>query len=106
MQASTARFEAGKSPAITPPRGLNWPRIAVRFARGTSVCDDRPGEALPPSRPRNDPRLFLGLRKGWRRALEDDPHLRAGLNAAHGHTTHPAVGQSLAMEVQSFDQLT
>jgi alanine dehydrogenase len=44
--------------------------------------------------------------KGWKQALRDDGHLRAGLNAAHGHITHPAVGQSLTMEVQPFDRLT
>jgi alanine dehydrogenase len=32
---------------------------------------------------------------GWRRALAEDPHLRAGLNVCAGHITHPAVAQAL-----------
>ena len=56
MQASTAKFEAGKSPAITHRRGSNWPTFAVGFARGTSVCDDRAGETLPLSSLKNDPK--------------------------------------------------
>ncbi len=33
--------------------------------------------------------------KGWRAALADDPHLRAGLNVAAGRVTHPAVARAL-----------
>jgi alanine dehydrogenase len=33
--------------------------------------------------------------KGWRRALADDPHLRAGLNVHGGRITHAAVAQAL-----------
>ncbi|MYZ46717.1 alanine dehydrogenase [Propylenella binzhouense] len=33
--------------------------------------------------------------KGWRRALEDDPHLRRGLNVHAGRITHRAVAESL-----------
>ncbi|HLJ64178.1 MAG TPA: alanine dehydrogenase [Stellaceae bacterium] len=36
--------------------------------------------------------------KGWRRALNEDPHLRAGLNLAHGRFTHPAVAAALGKE--------
>jgi alanine dehydrogenase len=35
---------------------------------------------------------------GWRRALRDDPHLRAGLNVCAGRVTHPAVAQALGYE--------
>jgi alanine dehydrogenase len=34
--------------------------------------------------------------KGWRKALADDPHLRAGLNIA-GRVTHPAVAAALGL---------
>jgi alanine dehydrogenase len=33
--------------------------------------------------------------KGWKRALADDPHLRSGLNVAHGKVTHPEVARAL-----------
>lgn len=33
--------------------------------------------------------------KGWRAALSDDPHLRNGLNVAHGDITHQAVAEAL-----------
>jgi alanine dehydrogenase len=33
--------------------------------------------------------------KGWKRALADDPHLRAGLNVAHGQVTYEAVARDL-----------
>ncbi len=32
---------------------------------------------------------------GWKRALATDPHLRNGLNVAHGRVTHEAVAQAL-----------
>jgi alanine dehydrogenase len=35
--------------------------------------------------------------KGWRTALKDDPHLRAGLNICRGRVTHRAVAQDLKM---------
>ncbi len=35
--------------------------------------------------------------KGWRRALADDPHLRAGLNIEAGRITHQAVAQALGL---------
>jgi alanine dehydrogenase len=35
--------------------------------------------------------------KGWRTALNDDPHLRAGLNVHDGHVTHRAVADALGL---------
>ena len=35
--------------------------------------------------------------KGWRQALAEDPHLRAGLNIHAGEVTHPAVAEALGM---------
>jgi len=35
--------------------------------------------------------------KGWRRALQDDPHLRAGLNLHEGKVTHPQVAGALRL---------
>jgi alanine dehydrogenase len=35
--------------------------------------------------------------KGWRKALAEDPHLRAGLNIAAGRITHPAVAEALGL---------
>ena len=35
--------------------------------------------------------------KGWRAAMAEDPHLRAGLNVACGQVTHPAVAQALGL---------
>ena len=35
--------------------------------------------------------------KGWRRALADDPHLRAGLNIHAGRVTHEAVARDLGL---------
>jgi alanine dehydrogenase len=37
--------------------------------------------------------------KGWRGALRDDPHLRAGLNVAQGRICHAAVGRDLGLEI-------
>jgi alanine dehydrogenase len=39
--------------------------------------------------------------KGWRAALRDDPHLRAGLNVAQGRICHTAVGRDLGLEVMA-----
>ncbi|PQO21862.1 alanine dehydrogenase [Rhodobacteraceae bacterium WD3A24] len=39
--------------------------------------------------------------KGWRQALEDDPHLLAGLNTHAGHLTYYAVGRALGIDVLS-----
>jgi alanine dehydrogenase len=35
--------------------------------------------------------------KGWRRALSEDAHLRAGLNICRGKVTHPAVARDLSL---------
>ena len=35
--------------------------------------------------------------KGWRRALTEDPHLRAGLALHAGRLVHPAVGEALGL---------
>ena len=43
--------------------------------------------------------------KGWKQALQDDPHLRAGLNVADGRITHAAVGQSLGLDAQPFQSV-
>ena len=37
--------------------------------------------------------------KGWRRALTEDPHLRAGLALHAGRLVHPAVGEALGLAV-------
>ncbi len=37
--------------------------------------------------------------KGWRRALGEDAHLRAGLNVHAGRITHAAVARDLGVEV-------
>jgi len=42
--------------------------------------------------------------KGWRDALADDPHLRAGLNVHNGRITHPAVAQALGEGLLDPDQ--
>jgi alanine dehydrogenase len=42
--------------------------------------------------------------KGWRRALVEDPHLRAGLNIFRGHVTHPAVAAALGFDCLTADQ--
>ena len=35
--------------------------------------------------------------KGWRRALDDDPHLRNGLNVHDGKLTYRAVAEALKL---------
>ncbi|MCO8588981.1 alanine dehydrogenase [Burkholderia multivorans] len=35
--------------------------------------------------------------KGWKQAMIDDPHLRAGLNVCDGHITYEAVAQALRL---------
>jgi alanine dehydrogenase len=37
--------------------------------------------------------------KGWRQALQDDPHLRGGLNVHDGQITHTAVAGALGREL-------
>ena len=36
--------------------------------------------------------------KGWKQALSEDVHLRAGLNIAYGRLTQHAVGQALGID--------
>ena len=43
--------------------------------------------------------------KGWRRALADDLHLRAGLNIQDGQVTHAAVARTLGYEFKRADQV-
>jgi alanine dehydrogenase len=35
--------------------------------------------------------------KGYRKALSDDPHFKAGLNVCKGQLTHPAVAEDLRL---------
>jgi len=42
--------------------------------------------------------------KGWRKALAEDAHLRAGLNIAAGKVTHPAVAAALGLELAGADK--
>jgi alanine dehydrogenase len=35
--------------------------------------------------------------RGWKTALTEDPHLRAGLNVCAGKVTHPAVAEALSL---------
>ena len=41
--------------------------------------------------------------KGWRRALNDDPHLRSGLNVHGGHITYRAVADALKLRYTHAD---
>jgi alanine dehydrogenase len=43
--------------------------------------------------------------KGWRTALVDDPHLRAGLNCCAGRVTHPAVAAALGYDLTPAESL-
>ena len=42
--------------------------------------------------------------KGWQQALQEDPHLRAGLNVWNGKVTHQAVARDLGYDYVSADQ--
>ncbi|NBC34040.1 MAG: alanine dehydrogenase [Alphaproteobacteria bacterium] len=44
------------------------------------------------------PHVLALADKGWRRALADNRHLRAGLNVRHGRVTHEAVAAGLGCE--------
>ena len=44
------------------------------------------------------PHLLALADKGWRRALTDDAHLRAGLSVHKGQLTSPPVGEALGLE--------
>jgi alanine dehydrogenase len=41
--------------------------------------------------------------KGWRKALADNPHLKAGLNVALGKVTHKAVAKALILDYTPAD---
>jgi alanine dehydrogenase len=41
--------------------------------------------------------------KGWRKALHDDPHLKAGLNIAAGKVTYKAVARALSLGYTAAD---
>jgi alanine dehydrogenase len=41
--------------------------------------------------------------KGWRKALHDDPHLKAGLNIAAGKVTYKAVAKALNLAYTPAD---
>ena len=43
--------------------------------------------------------------KGWRQALQDNEHLRAGLNVCAGKITHPAVAHDLGLPAATFEQV-
>ncbi|QPF75615.1 alanine dehydrogenase [Roseateles sp. DAIF2] len=43
--------------------------------------------------------------KGWRRALAEDPHLKAGLNVAAGQLTYKAVADALGYRYVTADQV-
>jgi alanine dehydrogenase len=45
------------------------------------------------------PQVLTLAAKGWRRALSEDQHLRAGLNVCAGHITHPAVATALGLDL-------
>ena len=41
--------------------------------------------------------------KGWRRALSENPHLKAGLNIAAGTVTYKAVAKALKLDYTPAD---
>jgi len=43
--------------------------------------------------------------KGWRKAMADDPHLRAGLNVHDGKITHPAVAEALGLPYTPAEEI-
>jgi alanine dehydrogenase len=51
------------------------------------------------------PHVLALADKGWRQALRDDPHLRAGLNVCLGRVTHAAVALALGYPVAAIDDL-
>ena len=44
------------------------------------------------------------LEDSWRQALADDPHLRNGLNVAHGKVTYKAVADDLGYSYVAADK--
>ncbi|HEY4995267.1 MAG TPA: alanine dehydrogenase [Aestuariivirga sp.] len=56
----------------------------------------------------NNATLPFGLAladKGWKRAVKEDRHLRAGLNVAEGKVTHPAVAEALGYQLFDVEKL-
>ncbi len=56
----------------------------------------------------NNATLPFGLAladKGWKRAVKEDRHLRAGLNVAEGNVTHPAVAEALGYQLFEVEKL-
>lgn len=51
------------------------------------------------------PHVLALADKGWRQALQDDPHLRDGLNVCAGRVTHRGVAEALGMELHSAADL-
>ncbi|WP_306754830.1 alanine dehydrogenase [Paracoccus actinidiae] len=51
------------------------------------------------------PFLLALADKGWRQAVLEDPHLRAGLSTHGGRLTSPPVGEALGLEAITPDQL-
>lgn len=51
------------------------------------------------------PHVLALADKGWRQALRDDPHLRAGLNVCAGQVTNPAVAEALGYPMAAADDL-
>lgn len=47
------------------------------------------------------PFVLALAKRGWRDAVERDPHLLAGLNVTAGHLTQPAVGEALGLPTVS-----
>ena len=47
------------------------------------------------------PFVIALARKGWKQALDDDPHLKAGLNIASGQIMHRAVSEALGFPLGS-----
>jgi alanine dehydrogenase len=43
--------------------------------------------------------------KGWKRAMAEDKHLRAGLNVCEGQVTHEAVAKALGRPYVCADDL-
>jgi alanine dehydrogenase len=50
------------------------------------------------------PHMLALANHGYRRALRDNPHLRAGLNVHAGCITHPAVAESLSLPYMPPDR--
>lgn len=44
------------------------------------------------------PHVLALADKGWRQAVQDDPHIANGLNIANGEVAHPALARALGMD--------